>query len=460
MPYHMGKHPKCNGVAVIKDSDGKLMGCHPNEAAAKKQLAALYINDPGAKRSPTMQVERRIVETRAVPNEQGPMQDGLPKQFWARIVNYGVVDDYGTKFQEGFADEYLARRLPRLMYGHGGWDHLQEVLGKGVQYRTSKEGVDVLFEFDDFDFVPAARQAAYQLKSGTLDEFSVGFIRQKEKRDPDDGHVWITKARVPDASIVVEGSVPGTKLLAFRAATSTADARLLIDANDAVRIISQFSLGELDIAEALGALKTLSFEEGLTVLDEQETPTEEEQAEQHPEDEPPTPTDVPPSEGEEQGEPGSGVPAPTPGQPAEGGEEPEPSATPQPEASPPEVPDDEALALLAELDEALELAGERSPDVVEFRKPFQGNQYDDGKPPSAKPNLHDPFSPNAKSVTSKTAGLLKVGMSVRYDTGKRKGVGTITGITRGSPGIVHLTDSETKTSLMCPVANVTTLASV
>lgn len=47
MPYHIGKEGSngCNGFPVVKDSDGSVMGCHSSAEAAKKQLAALYINE-------------------------------------------------------------------------------------------------------------------------------------------------------------------------------------------------------------------------------------------------------------------------------------------------------------------------------------------------------------------------------------------------------------------------------
>jgi HK97 family phage major capsid protein/HK97 family phage prohead protease len=52
MPWHIGSSascPKSKPYAVIKDSDGSVSGCHPTKAAAQKQLAALYANEPGAK---------------------------------------------------------------------------------------------------------------------------------------------------------------------------------------------------------------------------------------------------------------------------------------------------------------------------------------------------------------------------------------------------------------------------
>lgn len=203
--------------------------------------------------------ERRSVETRAVPKDDGPTQDGLPRQFWARVVNYGVLDDYGTKFREGFADDYLARRLPRLMYGHAGWDNPNAIVGKGIEWRNVPgEGLDILFEFDDFTYVPTARQLAYQLRNGTLDEFSVGFVRQRDEPDANGQGVWITKARLGEVSIVAEGSVPGTRLLSFRSADPTGVGGMVIDADEVARVISQLYLGELDLAQALAHIKERS----------------------------------------------------------------------------------------------------------------------------------------------------------------------------------------------------------
>ena len=45
MPWHISKGAgDCSGWAVVKDSDGKVVGCHPTKAKAQAQLAALNIN--------------------------------------------------------------------------------------------------------------------------------------------------------------------------------------------------------------------------------------------------------------------------------------------------------------------------------------------------------------------------------------------------------------------------------
>lgn len=51
MPWHIGTSDECPAetpVAVIKDDDGSVAGCHANEADAQAQIAALYAEEPGA----------------------------------------------------------------------------------------------------------------------------------------------------------------------------------------------------------------------------------------------------------------------------------------------------------------------------------------------------------------------------------------------------------------------------
>jgi hypothetical protein len=47
IPWHKGAHPECaeGQVAVIKDADGSLAGCHDTEGEADAQLAALYASE-------------------------------------------------------------------------------------------------------------------------------------------------------------------------------------------------------------------------------------------------------------------------------------------------------------------------------------------------------------------------------------------------------------------------------
>ena len=49
MPWHVTKSSKCPDSkpwAVVKDTDGSIVACHASEGSAKKQMAALYANEP------------------------------------------------------------------------------------------------------------------------------------------------------------------------------------------------------------------------------------------------------------------------------------------------------------------------------------------------------------------------------------------------------------------------------
>lgn len=300
-----------------------------------------------------MKFERRQIEVRVTPNTDGPAVDGIPTQFWARVLNYGVLDDYGTKFRPGAFTESLNRRLPRLMYGHAGWSNPDALLGKGIAFRDSAEGLDVLFEFDDFEFVPRAKQIAYQIKSGTLDEFSIGFVRQKDSRDAGDSAVWIDKGRLGEVSTVVEGSVPNTHVLSMRAALGAAGATVPVD--EVVKIVAAMALGQVELVDALQQLKDLG------------TPPPSPPAEGDPVD-PPAPA---------AGDPGA-PPAPGTEPPAVGdGTPPEPPAPPAPDPDPEPYIDEEAEAII---NGALAVLTERSTPEPEIRgdkagHKFHGNQW-------------------------------------------------------------------------------------
>jgi hypothetical protein len=46
MPWKISRGAAgCSGYAVLKEDDGKLVGCHPTESAAKAHLRALYASE-------------------------------------------------------------------------------------------------------------------------------------------------------------------------------------------------------------------------------------------------------------------------------------------------------------------------------------------------------------------------------------------------------------------------------
>lgn len=191
----------------------------------------------------------------------------LPQRFTAMPLIYDVVDDYGTIWTPGVFD---GARLPVLCYGHEGWDDLTAVLGRAIDYTDRPEGPEYLYTFDDFEIVPTAAQAAHQLASGTLREFSVGF----ERRSWDGGYTGdgqagplseadqlagaterMISAEHLEDSIVIAGAVPGTKLLSMRgklAALRAGEPGVFEDL--IVSLARQIAAGELTRDEAIAAI--------------------------------------------------------------------------------------------------------------------------------------------------------------------------------------------------------------
>src|SRR6266540_967167 len=88
MPWHIGTSVECPDsklFAVIKDSDDSVAGCHATKAAAEKQLAALYANEPEAS-SMAVRAEGEIGGT--------PISD-LPDSSFACIDAGGKKDEDG-----------------------------------------------------------------------------------------------------------------------------------------------------------------------------------------------------------------------------------------------------------------------------------------------------------------------------------------------------------------------------
>ena len=206
------------------------------------------MNAPTIERRTLTGITFRAVETDLAPGE-------IPRQFWARVLNYMVLDTYNTMFDPGAFTDALTQRLPRLLYGHN-WDSPGALLGRAIDYRNTPEGLDLLFEFDDFDAVPTARQVAYQVRSGTIDQFSIGFSHERrfDKPHPDiPGATIIGRGALEETSCVIKGSVPGTKTLQL---IRSPKEHASMDVNEAATIIARVALGELTAAEALTQVET------------------------------------------------------------------------------------------------------------------------------------------------------------------------------------------------------------
>lgn len=195
--------------------------------------------------------------------------DDTPGRFEAVVLRYGVVDDYGTRFRPKCFTASLEERLPRICWSHD-WS---EPIGRWVDYRDTDTELTLVGELDDFDAVPRARQAYAQLRSGTIDQFSVGFLRTGDEK-ASDGVVDITGGVLDEVSLVLVGAVPGTSLVSVRTAAGAVAEDLL------VALARKVVAGEMSQAEAEKVLELAAGRPPAAECDPEETedpPTVEEE---------------------------------------------------------------------------------------------------------------------------------------------------------------------------------------
>jgi HK97 family phage prohead protease len=189
---------------------------------------------------------------RVVPAQVRATPDGVEGRFVATVLRYNVVDDYDTVFLPGVFDGSLARRMPRIVWAHD-W---AEPLGRWTGRELSDDSVlRLVGEMDDFDAVPQARRAWAQMQSGTIDQFSVGFMPEEaqpvivESREV----LGFTRGRLDEVSLVLVGAVPGTELLSMRAGRILVrePGTAVLDVEAAGGLLHALAGGEITLAEAL-----------------------------------------------------------------------------------------------------------------------------------------------------------------------------------------------------------------
>lgn len=269
--------------------------------------------------------------------------------FEARVLTYNVRDDYNTEFAPGLFNDSLKDKMPRIAWGHD-W---RQVIGRWTAFREDgpylvlRGQLDLMMiEGTQTPAVPLAHQAYAQLKSGTIDEFSVGFVPLAyEDIQEEDGDYFrrFTKGRLDEVSLVLAGAVPDTKLLSVRSGEGGNPVlhhlrEPLVSKEQVAALILKVHGGEVDLAEALTELKSLPV-----VADSDDEPEEGE-------------VNAEVAGGASDGDPGSEAPegAEAEGDAADGDPAPDPAAAEgEPEADDDEV-DAELEALLAEADAVLE----------------------------------------------------------------------------------------------------------
>ena len=159
-PWHLeNDNAACDGVAVVKDDDGTVEGCHASQADAEAQLAALYASETESKaarppRDSLVRDQRGDFELR---EEAGgpPVLTGHFSVFnqWTEIQS-----SFEGRFMERVAPGAFARSLKnagsriRVTSNHG-----KDVLGDqllGVPTLLEEDGVGARYEVRLFEGIP------------------------------------------------------------------------------------------------------------------------------------------------------------------------------------------------------------------------------------------------------------------------------------------------------------------
>lgn len=191
-----------------------------------------------------MKIEHRAYSAEVRTSESDP---GI---FEATVLAYGVVDTYNTTFDPGCFRESLEERMPRITWGHD-W---KDPIGKYVDYKDTDESLTLVGQLDDFDAVPRAKQAHAQLKSGTIDQFSVGFHRKPGGVRIFEEREHFTRAGLDEAALVLSGSVPGTKLVSVRSAQSGLSVIRQVPEELVITLGKKIAAGEMTYEEAMATV--------------------------------------------------------------------------------------------------------------------------------------------------------------------------------------------------------------
>lgn len=149
--------------------------------------------------------------------------DEVKGEVLADVLSFRTPDDYRTTFGLQAFDDSLADHFPKMVWSHdwadpiGQWYDADKVAVDGRMKMRMAGRLDLDMINELLPAVPRAHQAWAQFRSGTIDQFSVGFARLADQPDPEfRGVTEITRAWLDEVSPVLVGSVPGTQLLATR----------------------------------------------------------------------------------------------------------------------------------------------------------------------------------------------------------------------------------------------------
>jgi HK97 family phage major capsid protein/HK97 family phage prohead protease len=240
LPWHLDDDaPGCDGWAVVKDSDGKVVGCHATKDKAKKQLAALYaseansaefldaevsigpmsiVDEPRAKRLPRENLYRATTRPDAFELREASDPGGMPTMVghFARFGEWTEIDSmWEGRFMEvierGAFDKTFRENGARIrpLFQHGQDPQIgDKVLGMPEVLREDAEGawyeVPLFDTAYNRDLLPGLEAGAY----GASFRFRV--IREEVDEKPSKTRAnpeGIPERRIKEAEVMEFGPV-------------------------------------------------------------------------------------------------------------------------------------------------------------------------------------------------------------------------------------------------------------
>ena len=186
MPWHVSQSAHCPASrpwAVIKDSDGSVVACHPSKQAADDHMAAMYANEPAAAAFPfaapigeAMAIEHRTAPLEEVEVKDSNQGDGrFTIRGHAAVFNRWSLDLGG--FREKIAKGAFQAVLDRNPDVHAVWDHdtakvLARTRGGSLELREDPAGLHMWARVADTSY---SRDLRVLMENGLVDQASFAF---------------------------------------------------------------------------------------------------------------------------------------------------------------------------------------------------------------------------------------------------------------------------------------------
>ena len=202
MPYHIGEKGShgCAGFPVVKDSDDSVMGCHKTKEDAKKQLAALYINEPEAHKEKTMATDFTNSYASIVKYDRN--DDGT-------LMVFGKATDDTLDLDNQICDPaWLDTAMPAWFKSGGNIRemHTSSAAGVAKEYEAKADGHYIGVHVVDPVAVKKVENRVYQ-------GFSIGIKSPRVVRDTKAANGRIVDGQIIEVSLVDRPANPSAKLI-------------------------------------------------------------------------------------------------------------------------------------------------------------------------------------------------------------------------------------------------------